>query len=92
MEERKVLVRDLEPVVKSWLNNVFGQDLGGDQPVYLVLPRTKLQPGSPEWHEAWADVERFLDETNASLKDVSNEEFEAAVEEAIQAVRSRPNP
>jgi hypothetical protein len=90
MEERRVLVRDLDPAVSSWLKNLFGQEMGADQAVYLALPREGLVPGSPEWKEAWADVDQFLDEADRNMKDVSNEEFEAAVEEAIQAIRSNP--
>ncbi len=79
---------DLQASVKTWLEGLLGRSLAPDEEVTVMAFPSHA---APELKDD-AAVERMtatLDEAARNMKDVPSEEFDAAVNEAMQHIRKR---
>jgi hypothetical protein len=82
-------MKDLDENARHWVQNVFGQQLReDDQITLLVFPPHPAPPPSVR-QEAAMRLEKLMDTAAAKAKDIPSDEFEAAVDEAMDHVRRR---
>ena len=84
-------VNDLEDSGKRWLECVFGKHLKENQQVFIMAFTPGAQPDEASRRQALAGVKQTMStvEKNLSAAGVSDEEFDAAVNEAMEDVRRR---
>lgn len=84
-------VNDLQDNGKRWLENVLGEHLTENQQVFIMVFTPGLQPDEASRRQALASVKQTVStvEKNLSAAGVSDEEFDAAVDEAMEDVRRR---
>lgn len=80
-------VQELAPEAKAWLQRVVGRELKDDEQVSVRVVTVRPVPSSACREEAADRMDQLLDKMAANMKDVPEEEFEAAVDEAMKAVR-----
>ncbi len=78
-------VNDLQDNGKRWLENVFGEHLKENQQVFIMVFTPGVQTDEASRRQALASVKQTMStvEKNLSAAGVSNQEFDAAVDEAI---------
>lgn len=81
--------RDLAPPIKAALETLLGQRLQDDEQVSVRVFRRHPAPQGEAWRKAAHRMEKQLDRMAGKVKDVSSDEMEAAVDEAIAHVRPR---
>ena len=82
-----IKVKDLPPEARNWLQSIFHIDLT-EKAEFTVMLRPPIRVPSPEQRQAAAkELNTLLDKMSENMKDVSEEEFEAALDEALKAVR-----
>ena len=84
-------VNDLQDDGKRWLENVFGKHLMENQQVFIMAFTPGAQPDETTRRRALACVKQTMStvEKNLSAAGVSDGEFDAAVDEAMEDVRRR---
>lgn len=84
-------VKDLQDSGKRWLEGVLGHNLKESQQVFIMVFTPGVQPDEATRRQALAGVERTMAEVGKNLTDqgVTDEEFESAVDEAMEDVRRR---
>jgi hypothetical protein len=84
-------VNDLEDSGKRWLECVFGRHLKENQQVFIMAFTPGAQPDEASRRQALASVKQTMStvEKNLSAAGVSDEEFDTAVDEAMEDVRRR---
>lgn len=81
-------VHEIDPAAKAWIERSLGHALAEDQTVIVTLPDGKAE--AEAWKVAWEGIHRILDRAADNLRAVSDEEFDAAIEEAVGKTRPRP--
>jgi hypothetical protein len=84
-------VKDLQPNGKRLLEDILGQQLQEDQQVFIMVFSTGKEPDDAARQQARAGLERVFQKTAALARqqDISEEEIEAAIHEAMDQVRPR---
>ena len=82
-------LKDFDPVTRALLERLFGRELPAEQRVLLALLDAEFPSADAQWQAAWATINRILDKAAENLRQVSEDEFDAAVEEAMNQVRPR---
>jgi hypothetical protein len=84
-------VNDLQDNGKRWLENVLGEHLKENQQVFIMVFTPGVQPDEASRRQALANVKQTMStvEKNLAAAGVSDEEFDAAVDEALEDVRRR---
>jgi hypothetical protein len=84
-------VKDLEDGGKRWLQNVLGQQLDESQQVFIMVFTPGQEPDQGARQRALASVENTMAQVEKNLTEhgVAAEEFDAAVDEAMEHVRPR---
>ena len=84
-------VRDLQDSGKRWLENVLGQHLKENQQVFIMVFTPGVEPDEASRRQALANVKQTMThvESNLAIGGVTGEEFDAAVDEAMEGVRRR---
>ncbi len=84
-------VKDLQDNGKRWLEKVLGERLKENQQVFIMAFTPGAQPDDASRRQALASVKQTMStvEKNLSAGGVSHEEFDAAVDEAMEDVRRR---
>lgn len=81
--------RDLQADARRWLEGLFGRSLHEDEEVAVfALPPHSAQPESAR-ADAAARLGRVLDKAAENMRDLTDAEFEQAVDEATEQVRRR---
>jgi len=85
-------VHDLPNGERASLESLLGRRLDPECRVQIVLYPPAIIPGRAARQEAAARIEQFLDRAAESARDqgVADEEIDAAVEEAIEHIRTHP--
>lgn len=81
--------KDLQVPARQWVESLFGRALREDEEVAVFVIPPRPVPSAAVRQEALGRLTRILDQAAESMKGVPNDEFEAAVEEAMQQVRRR---
>ena len=84
-------VKDLQSGAKHWLEDVFGQRLDETQQVFIMVIKTGAEPGEATRRRALATAEILMAqvEKNLAERGVTDEAFDATVDEAMEHVRQR---
>ena len=80
-------VRDLDEPARQWIARLFGRELGEDEEITISVFPPHPGPTAAARQQAAARLDRILDKAAQNMEAVSDQEFEAAVEEALQQVR-----
>lgn len=83
-------MEELDPALKSGLENVFGRPLQhGEAVTFISVP---AHPAPPETvrREAFTRLEQIMDKAAEKAKDIPEEELDAAIDEAMDHVRKWP--
>lgn len=81
--------KELNEPVRQWIGGLFGRDLQDEEEVTVLVFPPHPAPSRAAILEAGARIDRILDKAAANMKDVPAEEFDAAVDEAMEHVRRR---
>lgn len=84
-QQATCIMRDIAPPAQAWLRDVFGQDLPAEQQIVVTLVSEPAKGADA----AWSTIRRILDRANANSQSIPQEQFDAAVDEAMQNVRPR---
>ena len=84
-------VKDLQDSGKRWLENVLGQHLKESQQVFIMVFTPGVEPDEATRRQALASVKQTMTQVEKNLAEggVSDDEFDAAVDEAMEDVRRR---
>ena len=84
-------VKDLQDSGKRWLEGVLGQHLKESQQVFIMVFTPGVEPDEATRRQALTNVERTMAEVERNLTEdgVTGNEFDAAVDEAMEDVRRR---
>ena len=79
-------VSEVDPVTRDLLSRKFGRPLALDQ-------KLRISVVDPEDREnAWETIHRILAKASVNMRNVSDDVYDAAVEEAMEHVRPRHMP
>jgi hypothetical protein len=81
--------RDLAPPIKAALETLLGQPLQDDEQVSVRVFHRHPAPQDEAWRKAAHGLEKQLDRIAGKVKDVSQDEMEAAIDEATARARPR---
>lgn len=84
--------RDLDGPAREWLQRLFGRPLRDDEDVTIVLSAPHAAPPASERRAAFQRMEKILDRAADNMRDVSDEEFDEAADEAMKHVRPTFEP
>jgi len=78
---------ELPQGVKSAVEQLLGRSIGADEEVSIVAVPPQQVPPSEDRAVVAQKLEAFLDRRAEKVRDVSDEEIDAAVDEAVDHVR-----
>lgn len=84
-----VKVKDLPPEARHWLQSAMHVDLAGKDEFTLRLHPPIFSPSPDQRAAARQNLRQVLDKLDERTKDLPAEDMDAAVDEALQHVRSR---
>ena len=84
-------VKSLQDSGKRWLEDVLGQHLRENQQVFIMVFTPGIEPDEASRRQALASIKQTMTqvEGNLAVGGVTGEEFDAAVDEAMEDVRRR---
>jgi hypothetical protein len=84
-------VKDLQDSGKRWLETFLGQHLEENQQVFIMAFTPGIEPDATARQQAFASVKQTMTqvEKNLAARNISNEVFDAAIDEAMEHVRRR---
>ena len=84
--------RDLNTTVRDWLQRIFGRALRDDEDVTILLSTPHLVPASPDRTVVARRLEQALDHAASNMENVSQAEFDTALDEAMMTIRPTYRP
>ena len=84
--------KDLDGPAREWLQRLFGRPLRDDEDVTIVLSAPHAAPPASDRRAAFQQMEKILDRAAKNMRDVSDDEFEEAADEARMQVRPTFEP
>lgn len=84
--------KDLERSAREWFEQQFGRPLRDDENLTVVLSAPHAAPSLAERRAAFHRIERILDRAADNMRDVPDEEFEVAADEAMKQIRPTFEP
>jgi hypothetical protein len=84
-------VKDIQANGKRWLEDVFGRHLQDSEKVFIMVFTPGVTPSAVARQEALAGLEATWAQVDKHRREhgISDEEFDAAVDEAMEQVRPR---
>ena len=84
-------VKDLQETGKHWLEGVLGQHLQENQQVFIMLFTPGVEPDEATRRKAIEGLQETWSQVDQHVRDhgISDAEFDAAVDEAMEHVRRR---
>lgn len=92
MAQESIAVRkvtDLNAATRRWVESLFGRRLDEQEEVAVMVFPARAAPSQAARRKAAARMDRLLDKAARAMKDVPDQEFEAAVDEAMEHARQR---
>lgn len=89
--------KDLDKTVRHWVGSLFGRELADDEQVSVALPSAPA-PSAPvaqvaaERAQARRQLLESMDRLGERFKDVSDEQLDAALDEAMKSARPSYEP
>lgn len=84
--------KDLDAPARDWLQRLFGRPLRDDEDVTILLSAPHPVPSASERRAAFQRMEKILDRAAENMRDVPDDEFEEAANEAMKHVRPSFEP
>jgi hypothetical protein len=84
--------RDLDSPARDWLQRLFGRPLRDDEDVTIVLSAPHKAAPASERRAAFQQMEKILDRAEKNMRDLPNDEFDEAADEAMKHVRPTFEP
>ena len=84
------LASELDESARDWLRTLFGRELGEDESVVVSISTKNAEPTVAEKDAARERLEALFVRTDARLKAVSIDEFDDALDEALDSVKRGP--
>lgn len=84
--------RDLDDPAREWLQGIFGRPLRDDENITIVLSAPHTAASGAERRAAFRQIEQVLDRAAENMRQVADEEFEAAADEAMKKARPKYEP
>ena|SRR5487761_1231135 len=84
--------KDLESPAREWFERQFGRPLRDDEDVTVVLSAPHVAPPAAERRAAFQRMERILDRAADNMRDVPDQEFDEAADEAMKHIRPTFEP
>lgn len=81
--------KDLDSSARKWLQHLFGRPLEENEQVTFLAFPSHSAPPIEERQKAFQQMDQVLDQAATNMQNVSDDEFEDAVDEAMQHVRQR---
>ena len=82
-------VKEVDPVTQELLFQLFGKPLAPNQKVVFSLLDVESPPLDAKRRKAWATINQILNKASANMKNVSEDDFDGAIEEAMGQTRPR---
>jgi hypothetical protein len=80
-------VHELDPSARAWLQKVAGREFKEEEQISVRVTTVRPAPPANARQAAGAKMDQLLDKMAANMKDVSEDEFDAALDEAMKAIR-----
>ncbi len=77
----------IDSAARQWLQRLFGRALSEDEEVTVFIPAARKAPAQEKRSAALKRVGAVFDTSAASMQFVSDEEFDDALDEAMQHIR-----
>lgn len=81
--------KDLDQPARQWLQRLFGRALQEDEEVTILLFPPHAAPSAADRKQTFHRMNKVLDKAADNMKDVPEQEFDDAVDEATQQFRNR---
>lgn len=78
---------ELQPNVKSAVEQLLGRPIQADEEVSVVASPPRQSAASPERAEIARKLKDFLDRRAEKVRDISDEEIDSAIDEAVERAR-----
>lgn len=79
----------IDSAARQWLQRLFGRALSEDEEVTIFVPVAHEAPPQEKRSAALNRAGAVLDKSAASMQDVADDEFDDALDEAMQHIRKR---
>ncbi len=80
-------VKDLDEPIRRWIASMFGRELQEEEQITITVFPPHSAPAAAVRQKAATHMDRILDKAAENMRDLPDQEFEGAVEEAMQQVR-----
>jgi len=80
-------VGDLDAPAREWVVHVFGRELAEDEQVTVMVFPPGRTPLPTERQTAWERIKHVLDKAGDNMRGIPEEDFEAALDEAMVHIR-----
>jgi len=80
---------NLETPAREWLHRLFGRSLLAEEEVTILVLPPHSTPSTDQRRVAMQRMEQVLDKSAEQMKNVSDTDFDEAVDEAMEQVRKR---
>ena len=79
----------IDTAAREWLQRLFGRNLSEDEEVTIFVPVPHGAPTAEQRSAALCRASGVLDKSAENMQGVSDEEFDEALDEAMQHIRKR---
>ena len=74
---------------RQWLQNKLGRLLSEDEQLTIFVATTHTASSAKDRQSAFQQMENVLDKAAENMKDIPEDEFNEAIDEAIDHIRNR---
>lgn len=85
------IVGNVDMQTRAWLQQICGRELDDDERIAVLVYPPHPAPDLRTREEALSRVRNILKTAASNMQDVSDADFDAAVEEAFDNLRPRPD-
>ena len=78
---------DIDVPAREWLQRLFGRSFAEDEQVTIFVATPHAAPSAQDRRAAFKRMNHVLDKAAENMKDVPDDEFDDAVDEAMQHIR-----
>ena len=90
-QDATCMAKDVAPSARAWLYEIFGRELSDEERlrISLVSAEDVRTASDADREKAWETIRRILDRAAENAASVPDDDFDAAVDEAMAHVRPR---
>ena len=79
----------IEMPAREWLQRLLGRSLGEDEQITILVATPHAAPSGASREESVRHLEKVLDKAAVNLRDVTDEQCDSAIDEAMGQIRKR---